>query len=947
MATAQKKTTGGKRTASSGSGAKKSGSGSRSKITQGSRSGGNGRKKAPQPKPVRRGVGALVCLLLAVFAVLGCVQNKGFFNDWFCGLAKGLMGYGFYLLPPMLLAAAFILAFHRGRPVALRVCCALLLPVLLGGMLHILLARGEYAWTAELIKQLWTEGQSVKGGGVLGGVLALGLSAAFSPIGAGVIFVLAMAVLAMGAANVTLADVVDFIRSRPEYEEYEEPEEPERAPRRGREAPQESAGAAVAARGKSRRAAIDIPVDEGPLVGRESAPNPLFGKKKEKFFNRRAAVPAPDEVLTGGSDVKPPEPNVPVITKPEPAHPEESVPAAGPAVPAENTAETESVSSNEPDKPPFGQYQRPGAAETAAAESAPAARENLPPMPEIQREPAVSKKARAEETAQAAAEVGRDIEKSMEEPAGPVYQYPPIDLLKRSGGVSASDMAGELQANQARLADTIRSFGIDAAIVDAVRGPSVTRYELELAQGVRMNKLTNLTDDIALALGATGVRIAPIPDKISMVGIEVPNKLVAPVGIRDVIDSREFRDNPSKVSFAVGKDISNRCVVCNIGKLPHLLIAGTTGSGKSVCTNSLIISLLYKATPEEVRLIMVDPKMVELGIYNGIPHLLIPVVTDPKKAAGALQWAVTEMMKRYRAFSEVGVRDLKAYNALAERTGEMKKMPSVVVVIDELADLMLVAAKEVEESICRVAQMGRAAGMHLIIATQRPSADVITGLMKANIPSRIAFAVQSSLDSRIILDTTGAEKLVGRGDMLYFPLGSGKPQRVQGCFISDDEVSRVVEFVKRSGTAEYDEEVLHEIEQHAAAKDKGNKGGSEPAESDAGDYDELLPNAIEVVVETGMASVSMLQRRLKLGYSRAARLVDQMEEKGVVGPFEGSKPRQVLITKAQWQEMQYRQSMSALPDDMPICDEGVPEELEFEGDAIPQSRDVPPFDLDD
>ena len=943
MATAQKKTTGGKRTASSGSGAKKSGSGSRSKITQGSRSGGNGRKKAPQPKPVRRGVGALVCLLLAVFAVLGCVQNKGFFNDWFCGLAKGLMGYGFYLLPPMLLAAAFILAFHRGRPVALRVCCALLLPVLLGGMLHVLLARGEYAWTAELIKQLWTEGQSVKSGGVLGGVLALGLSAAFSPIGAGVIFVLAMAVLAMGAANVTLADVVDFIRSRPEYEEYEEPEEPERAPRRGREAPQESAGAAVAARGKSRRAAIDIPVDEGPLVGRESAPNPLFGKKKEKFFNRRAAVPAPDEVLTGGSDVKPPEPNVPVITKPEPAHPEESVPAAGPAVPAENTAETESVSSNEPDKPPFGQYQRPGAAETAAAESAPAARENLPPMPEIQREPAVSKKARAEETAQAAAEVGRDIEKSMEEPAGPVYQYPPIDLLKRSGGVSASDMAGELQANQARLADTIRSFGIDAAIVDAVRGPSVTRYELELAQGVRMNKLTNLTDDIALALGATGVRIAPIPDKISMVGIEVPNKLVAPVGIRDVIDSREFRDNPSKVSFAVGKDISNRCVVCNIGKLPHLLIAGTTGSGKSVCTNSLIISLLYKATPEEVRLIMVDPKMVELGIYNGIPHLLIPVVTDPKKAAGALQWAVVEMMKRYRSFSEIGVRDLASYNAHAAKTEGMEKMPQIVVVIDELADLMLVAAKEVEESICRVAQMGRAAGMHLIIATQRPSADVITGLMKANIPSRIAFAVASSLESRIILDTTGAEKLVGRGDMLYFPLGTGKPQRVQGCLISDEEVAAVVGFIKEnSGSAEYSDEIIHEIEQHAAEKEKGSKGVGGSAPEEVGDdYDELLPAAIEVVVETGMASVSMLQRRLKLGYSRAARLVDQMEEKGVVGPFEGSKPRQVLITKEQWQEMQFKQDM------VPIASEPVPDELEFEGDAIPQSRDLPPFDMDD
>ena len=422
-------------------------------------------------------------------------------------------------------------------------------------------------------------------------------------------------------------------------------------------------------------------------------------------------------------------------------------------------------------------------------------------MPEIEREPAVGKGKKGE-TAQAAAEVAQDIAKNLGGGAPAAYQYPPVSLLKEGSGLSASDVAGELQANQVRLSDTIRSFGIDAHIANVTRGPSVTRYEVELDQGVRLNKLTNLADDIALALGATGVRIAPIPDKISMVGIEVPNKLVSPVHIHEVIDSREFRDNPSKVSFAVGKDIGGNCIVGNIAKLPHLLIAGTTGSGKSVCTNSLIISLLYKATPEEVRLIMVDPKMVELGIYNGIPHLLIPVVTDPKKAAGALQWAVTEMMKRYRLFSEVGVRDLASYNAHAAKTEGMEKMPQIVVVIDELADLMLVAAKEVEESICRVAQMGRAAGMHLVIATQRPSADVITGLMKANIPSRIAFAVASSLESRIILDTTGAEKLVGKGDMLWFPLGSGKPLRVQGCFISDEEVAAVVDFIKEnSGTA--------------------------------------------------------------------------------------------------------------------------------------------------
>ena len=440
---------------------------------------------------------------------------------------------------------------------------------------------------------------------------------------------------------------------------------------------------------------------------------------------------------------------------------------------------------------------------------------------------------------------------------------------------------------------------------DVIHGPSVTRYEFTLDQGVKLSKITNLQDDIALALGASGVRIAAVPNKISVVGIEVPNKTVTPVLIRDVIESRDFMEHPSKTAFALGRDIGGRNIIGNIEKLPHVLIAGTTGSGKSVCTNSLIISLLYKSTPDEVRFIMVDPKMVELAPYNGIPHLLIPVVTDPKKAAGALQWAVFEMMKRYKTFSENGVKKLEEYNKLAAVREDLEKLPSVVVVIDELADLMLVAAKEVEESICRVAQMGRAAGVHLVIATQRPSADVITGLMKANIPSRIAFAVASSLESRIILDTTGAEKLVGKGDMLYAPLGEGKPTRVQGCFISPEEIEDVVSYVKETGEANYSQEVIAQIEQSVQEKEnKGSKGASAAADTESSDEDELLPAAVDVVLETGQASVSMLQRRLKLGYSRAARLVDQMEERGIVGPFEGSKPRQLLITRAQWDEMQ-------------------------------------------
>ncbi|MEI3347374.1 MAG: DNA translocase FtsK [Dysosmobacter sp.] len=483
------------------------------------------------------------------------------------------------------------------------------------------------------------------------------------------------------------------------------------------------------------------------------------------------------------------------------------------------------------------------------------------------------------------------------------------------------EAGAELRNNSRRLAETLSSFGVDATAGDVVHGPAVTRYEFVLDQGVKLSKITNLADDIALALGATGVRIAPIPDKISVVGIEVPNKQVTPVLIRDVLESRDFTEHPSKVAFALGRDIGGRNVIGNIEKLPHVLIAGTTGSGKSVCTNSLIISLLYKSTPDEVRFIMVDPKMVELAPYNGIPHLLIPVVTDPKKAAGALQWAVFEMMKRYKTFSEHGVKKLEEFNKLARATEGMETMPAVVVVIDELADLMLVAAKEVEESICRVAQMGRAAGVHLVIATQRPSADVITGLMKANIPSRIAFAVASSLESRIILDTTGAEKLVGKGDMLYAPLGAGKPTRVQGCFISPEEIEEVVTFVKQSGEAQYSDEVIAKIEESVQEKEKGGKGAASAA-SDAGDEegDELLPAAVDVVLETGQASVSMLQRRLKLGYSRAARLVDQMEERGIVGPFEGSKPRQLLITRAQWQEMQMG-GPSAADESTPSADE--------------------------
>ena len=855
MAASQKKT-GGKRTSSGGT--RRSGSAS------GSSRGNSRGSKAPARRPMRREIGAAVCLALALFAALGYFHIQAIFIDFFSGLLKGLLGYGFWLMPPALLLAAYILAFHRGRPVRLRVTCALLLPLLFSCIVHGLLGR-VLPWDAALVKTLWAAGEELTSGGVLGGVLAQGSVQVFSRLGSTILFVLAFLLAGLGAFRLSLAEVADWIFDRPRYE-YEPEEEPERPRRSKRE---ERPAAPEPVRTPSRRADIDIPVEDGPLVGKTAQTAPEV-KKKGSFFNRKANVPAPDQVLAGA----------------EQRTAEQPAPAPEPAA---EPAQAELV--------------------RQAPEPAPAPVPSVPPAPlsgESPREPEPAKVSR-EEARQAAQEVARDVQSRLAEAGEHPYQYPPLSLLKEGPGDIGGEALVELNANRQRLDDTIHSFGIDANIVNVTRGPSVTRYELELDQGVRLNKLTNLADDIALALGASGVRIAPIPDQISMVGIEVPNKLVSPVNIHSVIGSREFTDSPSKVSFAVGKDIGGHCIVGNIAKLPHLLIAGTTGSGKSVCTNSLIISLLYKATPDEVRLIMVDPKMVELGIYNGIPHLLIPVVTDPKKAAGALQWAVTEMMKRYRTFAEVGVRDLAAYNALAARTEGMTKMPQIVVVIDELADLMLVAAKEVEESICRVAQMGRAAGMHLVIATQRPSADVITGLMKANIPSRIAFAVASSLESRIILDNTGAEKLVGKGDMLWFPLGSGKPLRVQGCFISDEEVAAVVDSVKQNAAAEYDDEVMAQIEQHVTESEKKGKsaGGAFPAgEAGEEEQDELFPAGVDVILDLGQASVSLLQRRLKLGYARAARLMDQMEEKGIVGPSEGSKPRQILITRDQWVQMQ-------------------------------------------
>ena len=479
------------------------------------------------------------------------------------------------------------------------------------------------------------------------------------------------------------------------------------------------------------------------------------------------------------------------------------------------------------------------------------------------------------------------------------YEYPPVELLSKGTKKAIKGGAKALTEVATRLQKTLYSFGVQAKVENVSVGPAITRYELKPAEGVRVSKIANLADDIALNLAAETIRIeAPIPGK-QAVGIEVPNTEKETVHFRDVVESEAFQDSKSKLSVALGKDVAGNMEIADIAKMPHALIAGATGSGKSVCINTLITSIIYKAKPSEVKFEMVDPKVVELSVYNGIPHLLIPVVTDPKKAAGALAWAVQEMDNRYNLFAQKGVRDLKGYNALVEKEDGVGKLPQIVIIIDELADLMMVAAKEVEDSICRLAQKARAAGMHLIIATQRPSVDVITGIIKANIPSRIAFAVSSQVDSRTILDQVGAEKLLGKGDMLFYPSGAPKPVRVQGAFVSDDEVEKIVSFVKSNGEATYSEDILESIE-NSNKTDK--ELAAEAADSDD-DTDPFLMDAIDVVVETGQASTSFIQRRFKVGYARAGRIIDQMEERGIISGYQGSKPRQVLMSLEKLQEL--------------------------------------------
>lgn len=900
-------------------------SGAKKKTASGSASKSSGKKSTPAKSakykteyepavPPHFLIAAVSILLFALFVVIS-VNPDGALLKIIQSVVLGLVGQaGFYFAIPGLLYLFVIHTFGRKNAPTMRSICTLIFVFLCGCIYHLAVQEQALSTGFALIADLYTGGAAGSTGGVLCGGAAMllrwlcGNTLAF-------VFCVVFAVLTLlGAMNITIPSIIRAIANRPkddyaEEEDYIDPatvvvnniankqiarkrqrREQQQTQRAGENVPAETVPETPPQLPPEKQP-HSAPKQENPRVPSSQDEVKQVPGKGAAFMERiDGDISAP---LSGTAGYVKDE--TPPVAEPLPARPVAAKPVR---------VEGEDIGEKLPNKMPEFVPNAP-----------------IPPAPKLDEgkvkpaSEAKSGKVTTKEAAQSARQVAAEIAQT-QAVQQPDYCFPPLDLLKRPVR-AGTDGTEEMRENSRRLNETLASFNIDAHIINVTRGPSVTRYEVELDKGVRLSKVTGCADDIALSLGASGVRIAAVPGKISVVGIEVPNRAVTTVSLREVIDSPEFAKAKSKTSVALGKSIDGSCIVGNIARMPHLLIAGTTGSGKSVCMNSIIISLLYKAGPDDVKLIMVDPKMVELGIYNGIPQLLIPVVTDPKKAAGSLQWAVTEMLRRYRMMSDMGVRDLESYNSIVTSEEDGQKLPQVVIIIDELADLMMVAAKEVEDSICRIAQMGRAAGMHLIIATQRPSANVITGLMKANIPSRIAFSVASAMESRIILDTMGAEKLVGKGDMLYAPVGCGKPLRVQGCFVTDTEVEAVAGYVKDNYTAEYSQQVLDEIEKKAQQTGKKPASVSDPDPTDEElEGDEMLPAAVDVILETGQASVSMLQRRLKLGYARAARIVDEMEEKGIVGPFQGSKPRAILITKEQWQAKKGGQSEQMDFDDL-------------------------------
>ena len=907
VSNAKKKTSGGKSTAKN---TKKSSDGKKDKAPE---------KRAvvkteyDRPRMASNWQVAIVSVILFVLFVGISVRSDGWLLEWLRTIVLGLIGtVGFYFSIPVLFYMFVINAFRSQTNVRMRSWCLVSFVLICGCISQLSLPAQNFSGGVKLISELFQGGVSGSTAGVICGGLALMCQSAFGKVLSMTVLSIGGVLTLLGSLQITVPALVRAFQNRPR-EDWEEED--------GVGAHLEPAEKVVNTivnkqleRKRMRRERLAEEAEEEQLYIEEyEAPAlPAAAKRKERPVKEEVFEEAVKQPVRKAEPVRvaPEKParskaqdmlsQIADIGEPVAAAGKRAVDPATAPIPQLNPVVVE-MDEEEPVIPSSMPVYQPEAP--------------IPDAPKVA-EPPVKEKVTAQQAEAAAVQVAAEIEQA-KAIIKPEYCFPPINLLNppMRNGANGTD---EMRENSRRLNETLQSFKIDAHIINVTRGPSVTRYEVELDKGVRLNKLTVVADDIALSLGAPSVRIAPVPGKISVVGIEVPNRAVTMVSLREVIDSNEFSNSKSKSSFAVGKDIGGSCIIGNIAKMPHMLIAGTTGSGKSVCMNSLIISLLYKAGPEDVKLIMVDPKMVELANYNGIPHLMIPVVTDPKKAAGSLQWAVTEMMRRYKTMSDAGVRDLESFNSIVESEGG-EKVPQLIVIIDELADLMLVAAKEVEDSICRIAQMGRAAGIHLVIATQRPSADVITGLMKANIPSRIAFSVASAMESRIILDTQGAEKLVGKGDMLFAPIGSGKPLRVQGCFVSDAEVEAVTSYVKDNYVADYDQTVMADIEKKAQQTGKKPSAASDvEASAEELDGDEMLPAAVDVILETGQASVSMLQRRLKLGYARAARIVDEMEEKGIVGPFQGSKPREILITKEQWAAMRSGGAEQMAIDDLPF-----------------------------
>ena len=784
------------------------------------------------------------------------------------GWLFGLFGVITYAVAPVVLYLACLIA--AGRPAKAKLWQGGLL-LCFGCALALIFSRLDLSAGSffETLSALGAAGQQLRGGGLLSALIGWPLLALCGRPAANIIIVVIVLVFFMLLTNTTPVDLYRIFRDKASsakgrFDEYERNAAAARAAREERrrqeyaeaaaelEAEEQAAQAAAPAR-SVRPARIDIPLDDN------AARTPLESAQ-EGPLDYGSAPPPP------GIDMSAPfATQIPAKPKPQQTEREEPI-----AVPL--SAELESQPGNEVER-----LIRKAVKDAKEAKDASSKQESVHP---------------ADPSGQLLIAPGT--------PGQNVYQHPPLTLFEQDKPDAGGGDEAEMRKNADLLVNTLASFGVQTRLMDISRGPSVTRYELQPAAGVKISRITGLADDIALNLAAAGVRIeAPIPGKAA-VGIEVPNKHASAVSMYSILNSQAFRGSKSPILIPLGKDIAGSVQVADLTKMPHLLIAGSTGSGKSVCINAIIISIIYRCSPEDVKMILIDPKVVELSVYNGIPHLLMPVVTEPRKASGALGSAVAEMERRYQLFAANNVRDIKSYNRLAESDEELEHLPYIAIVIDELADLMMVAGKEVEDYICRIAQKARAAGMHLIVATQRPSVDVITGLIKANIPSRIAFAVSSQVDSRTILDGAGAEKLLGMGDMLFLPVGANKPVRIQGTYVKDGEISAVIDYVKQSGDAQYDENMISDMEKYATAASGKNGGGDG---EDASDRDPMLQAAIETVVEAGMASTSLLQRKLKLGYARAARIMDAMEELHVIGPYEGSKPRAVLISRQQVIEM--------------------------------------------